>query len=199
MFATLQNRLPQELRLAAITTMAEANAFLREIYLPATHTRFAVPAEAEGSAFVPFTGSLDDILCIQGGPDRRQRQHGALQAAGAADPGRIATAAITSRHRCGSTNTPAAPWRSSTARAGWPDIRPTAPSSTKPRTAERPREPLRRAPGLWISGQPATAGSPLIHRPNNHNRSGQFIWYIKRSIRNVLDSKRPSRVRSSSQ
>ena len=33
---------------------------------------------------------------------------------------RIATAAITSRHRCGSTNTPAAPWRSSTARAGWP-------------------------------------------------------------------------------
>ena len=65
MFATLQNRLPQELRLAAITTMAEANAFLREIYLPRHNARFAVPAEAEGSAFVPFTGSLDDILCIQ--------------------------------------------------------------------------------------------------------------------------------------
>ena len=63
LFATLQNRLPQELRLAAITTMAEANAFLREIYLPRHNARFAVPAEAEGSAFVPFTGSLDDILC----------------------------------------------------------------------------------------------------------------------------------------
>ena len=47
--------------------MAEANAFLREIYLPRHNARFAVPAEAEGSAFVPFTGSLDDILCIQEG------------------------------------------------------------------------------------------------------------------------------------
>ena len=62
---TLSHDEHEELRLAAITTMAEANAFLREIYLPRHNARFAVPAEAEGSAFVPFTGSLDDILCIQ--------------------------------------------------------------------------------------------------------------------------------------
>ncbi len=65
MFATLQARLPQELRLAGITTMAEANAFLRDAYLPRHNARFAVAAEGEGSAFVPFAGSLDDILCVQ--------------------------------------------------------------------------------------------------------------------------------------
>ncbi len=65
MFGTLQNRLPQELRLAGITTMAEANAFLREVYLPRHNARFAVPAEGEGSAFVPFAGTLADTLCIQ--------------------------------------------------------------------------------------------------------------------------------------
>ncbi len=65
MFGTLQGRLPQELRLAGITTMAKANAFLRDVYLPRHNARFAVPAEGEGSAFVPFAGQLDDILCLQ--------------------------------------------------------------------------------------------------------------------------------------
>ena len=64
MFGTLQKRLPQELRLAGITEMAEANRFLRELYLPLHNARFATPAEGQGSAFVPFTGALDDILCI---------------------------------------------------------------------------------------------------------------------------------------
>ena len=65
MFGTLQKRLPQELRLAGITGMAEANRFLKEVYLPLHNARFAIPAEDKGSAFVPFTGALDDILCIQ--------------------------------------------------------------------------------------------------------------------------------------
>ncbi len=65
MFATLQKRLPQELRLAGITDMAEANRFLKELYLPGHNARFAVPPEAEGTAFVPFAGALDDILCVQ--------------------------------------------------------------------------------------------------------------------------------------
>ena len=60
MFGTLQKRLPQELRLAGITGMAEANRFLKEVYLPLHSARFAIPAEGKGSAFVPFTGALDD-------------------------------------------------------------------------------------------------------------------------------------------
>ena len=65
MFGTLQKRLPQELRLAGITGMAEANRFLREVYLPLHNARFQVTPEAQDSAFVPFTGALDEILCIQ--------------------------------------------------------------------------------------------------------------------------------------
>lgn len=65
MFGTLQNRLPQELRLAGITTMDEANRFLREVFLPEHNRRFAVAPEEPGSAFIPFAGNLDDILCIQ--------------------------------------------------------------------------------------------------------------------------------------
>ena len=65
MFGTLQKRLPQELRLAGITEIDRANRFLKEVYLPRHNARFQVPAEEEGSAFVPFAGALDDILCIQ--------------------------------------------------------------------------------------------------------------------------------------
>ena len=64
MFGTLQKRLPQELRLAGITDMAEANRFLKEVFLPLHNARFAVPAEGQGAAFVPFAGALDDILCV---------------------------------------------------------------------------------------------------------------------------------------
>jgi hypothetical protein len=65
MFGTLQKRLPQELRLAGISTMADANRFLAEVFWPAHNGRFATPAEAPASAFVPFAGDLNDILCVQ--------------------------------------------------------------------------------------------------------------------------------------
>ncbi len=73
MFGTLQKRLPQELRLAGITTpgsspgqaMEAANRFLANKFWPAHNARFAVSAEDAGSAFVPFAGDLVDILCIQ--------------------------------------------------------------------------------------------------------------------------------------
>ncbi len=45
--------------------MAQANRFLKELHLPGHNARFAVPPEAEGTAFVPFAGTLDDILCVQ--------------------------------------------------------------------------------------------------------------------------------------
>jgi hypothetical protein len=65
MFGTLQKRLPQELRLAGVTSMADANRFLTETFWPAHNARFASPAEAQADAFVPFAGDLDDILCVQ--------------------------------------------------------------------------------------------------------------------------------------
>ena len=64
-FRTLQDRLPKELALAGITTIAAANRWLAESYWPAHNAAFAVaPAEA-GSAFVgDRTGRVRDILCI---------------------------------------------------------------------------------------------------------------------------------------
>jgi transposase len=65
MFGTLQNRLPQELRLAGITTMAEANRFLAA-YIARHNEQFRRPAVDSGSAFVPYVGrDLADILCVQ--------------------------------------------------------------------------------------------------------------------------------------
>ena len=65
-FHTLQDRLTKELALAGITNVAEADAFLREVYIPAHNARFAVKPEQEGSAFVAISNvDLGEILCIQ--------------------------------------------------------------------------------------------------------------------------------------
>ena len=65
-FGTHQGRLPQELELAGITTMAAANRYLAEVYLPAFNAEFMHPAREEGSAFVPWIGgNLADTLCEQ--------------------------------------------------------------------------------------------------------------------------------------
>lgn len=65
-FGTLQKRLPQELRLARIKTVAGANRYLKERFVPDHNARFAVPAAEPGSAFVPYVGRpIEDVLCIQ--------------------------------------------------------------------------------------------------------------------------------------
>ncbi|HEX9489873.1 MAG TPA: ISNCY family transposase [Stellaceae bacterium] len=64
MFETLQDRLVKELADAGIATIAAANRFLNEVYLPAHNRRFAVAAAEPASAFVPWTRSdLTEILC----------------------------------------------------------------------------------------------------------------------------------------
>jgi transposase len=65
-FQTLQNRLVKELALAGIASIDKANAFIREVYLPAHNARFAVAATQPGSAFTPIPGvDLDEILCVE--------------------------------------------------------------------------------------------------------------------------------------
>ena len=65
-FGTLQDRLPKELALAGITTVAAANRWLREVYIATHNARFAIAAEQEGSAFVAdATGAWREILCVQ--------------------------------------------------------------------------------------------------------------------------------------
>ena len=65
-FGTHQGRLPQELALAGITSMAQANRYLAQVYRLAFNAEFAQPAIEAGTAFVPWIGGrLDDILCEQ--------------------------------------------------------------------------------------------------------------------------------------
>src|SRR3954468_21672889 len=65
-FGTWQNRLPQELRLAGISTVEDANAFLRERYLAEFNRRFAKPAAEKGTAFRKCARKdLDWVFSIQ--------------------------------------------------------------------------------------------------------------------------------------
>jgi transposase len=65
-FATLQDRLVKELTLAGITSLETANAYIREVYLPAHNQRFALAPAQPGSAFTPIPGvDLDEILCVE--------------------------------------------------------------------------------------------------------------------------------------
>jgi len=50
-FGTWQGRLPQELRLAGITTVEGANTFLRERYMAEFNAKFTAPAREKGTAF----------------------------------------------------------------------------------------------------------------------------------------------------
>jgi transposase len=66
LFRTLEDRLPKELALAGITDIDTANAWLREVYLPAHNARFAVAAEQEGTAFVAVAPEQwREVLCLQ--------------------------------------------------------------------------------------------------------------------------------------
>src|SRR6202167_1120249 len=65
-FGTWQGRLPQELRLAGITTLEGANEFLRQSYIGVFNQKFMVAAAEKGTAFRRTTRSdLDWIFTVQ--------------------------------------------------------------------------------------------------------------------------------------
>ena len=65
-FGTWQGRLPQELRLAGITTLDGANRFLRERYIGEFNEKFSVAAEQRGTAFRRTSRSdLNWIFTVQ--------------------------------------------------------------------------------------------------------------------------------------
>lgn len=63
-FSTHQQRLPRELALYGIKTMADANRYLQDYYLPAFNTEFACKPAIDDSAFVPLIGHRhEEVLC----------------------------------------------------------------------------------------------------------------------------------------
>ncbi len=91
MFGTFQNRLPQELRSHGITTMQEANRFLKRGL--SSRTQWPVYKGAGGHGFGlrpvyrPCYRPCARYSVRTGRTRRRQRQHGALQGPGPADRG----------------------------------------------------------------------------------------------------------------
>lgn len=65
-FGTHQGRLPKELEARGISTIEQANKYLKKVYMKNFNAEFAVKASCENSAFVPWVGgNLEDILCEQ--------------------------------------------------------------------------------------------------------------------------------------
>jgi hypothetical protein len=66
-FRTLQDRLINELRLNGITTLAGANNYLWEEFIPKWNRRFGRGPREEGSCYRPLPAGirLDDILCLK--------------------------------------------------------------------------------------------------------------------------------------
>lgn len=65
-FGTLQDRLVKELRLEGISTMAEANQFVREIYLPKHNAKFAVTPKSPADMHRSLRGyDLSRIFCVR--------------------------------------------------------------------------------------------------------------------------------------
>jgi hypothetical protein len=65
-FGTWQGRLPQELRLAHIKNLEEANVFLRERYIAEFNQKFTAPATEKGTAFRRCSRKdLDWVFTIQ--------------------------------------------------------------------------------------------------------------------------------------
>jgi transposase len=65
-FRTRQDRLPKELRLAGITTVEAANAWLRDTFVAEHNRAFMIAPLEEGSAFVADPlGAWREVLCIE--------------------------------------------------------------------------------------------------------------------------------------
>jgi hypothetical protein len=66
LFGTWQGRLPQELATAKIGTLEEANAYIKEKFIPWHNRTLAVKAAEPGSAFVSCAHSdVEGIVCLQ--------------------------------------------------------------------------------------------------------------------------------------
>ena len=160
-----------------ITDMAGANRFLKEVFLPQHNARFATPAEDQGTAFVPFTGALNDILR---GTHCLKRQHGALPP-GTSDPRRPPPPPLRQgqgpRPRIPRRHNGRLPW---TAMSGaiprrWPTYRQPNPRGRVTRFDATDRRPVDK----WTA-----APRPTTSPQGQH----QLIWYINRSTQNVLDT-----------
>src|SRR5512133_564241 len=184
MFATLQDRLPKELRLAGITSLDAANRFLADDYLPRHNARFARPPEEAGTAFVPFAGTLEDILCVPGRAAGRQRQPRPLPAPCPADPGRSPPSPL--RQGLGAGPRISRRHARRLPRSATP--RPLFSLGHPPRRSQPKGGVMRFDVARPVDLMDNAAALPTTPQAHSHNRSGHFICYLNRSIPIVGDT-----------
>ena len=131
LFATLQDRLPKELRLAGITTVEAADAWLKSHYIAEHNARFAVEAEQEGSAFVPTTRRWGARSCASSRSARSPTTTPGCGTESACNCRRAACARISSGRKSGSTNIRMELAPFSSARTGSPTTTPREPSASR--------------------------------------------------------------------
>ena len=162
-FQTLQDRQVKELKLAGITTIDAANAFLREIYLPDYNARFAVEPVGEGSAFTPIPGvDLDEIACRRSA--RSETTIACPTGRSSCKSPRARCGPISSRRGSRSTSTPAARMLSFMGQ----DASAATTTKERSRTATMKNAPLnsarRRAPVDGMDKPPACPPRPQENR-----------------------------------
>jgi hypothetical protein len=156
------DRLVKELRLAGITEVEAANAFIRDVYLPAHNARFAVEPASESSAFAdPGRRSRRDPVCRRGAAGR-QRQLRLLPDLEAANPG----------------EPDASPFRQGAGQG--PRLSRRFPRRLSRTTMHRPLRRERQAQGrrpcparrlIPLGGAPVEMGTTLPRRPQSHRET----------------------------
>src|SRR5271167_1097635 len=135
MFATLQDRLIKELAKAGRTAIEAANAWIRDVYLPAHNARFAKPpALADNDSWPPTRRSSPRPCASRRSAWSPATTRSPMTAEGCNCP-RARRVPTTSRRGSRCANIPTAPSRCSTARGG---------SQATPRWGRR--SPLSRPP-----------------------------------------------------
>ena len=153
-FRTLQDRLPKELQLAGVTTVAAANRYLHEVYLAEHNASFAVTPEQPASAFVPVPAELwRDVLSVQEerqvGNDNCVRWQGRVLQI----PPSPLRPALRSQHGAAARLSGRHGRRSSRARTVWPPSRRRP--SRRPRSRPRDYRDAARPVDLWTALRPA--------------------------------------------
>ena len=173
-FRTLQDRLPKELALAGITTIAAANRWLAESYWPAHNAAFAVARPRPTALLSPTAAAGCATSCAF---RRNAGSATTIPSNGAVSPcksRRARSGRILCAPRCVCTSTPTGAWRSFTGRIGWPTM---TLRETCVMTPNWLRDPLRQPARGFVEN---AARCPQPHRPNHH-RSGQLMRYEDRS------------------
>ena len=129
-----------------VTTIEEANRFLKDIFLPAHNARFVREPEDAGSAFVNFAGNVRDILCVQEDHVVGAMTIRCATRAACCRLRQAVTATISSRPMSGSMSIPTQRSPYSMVPGASAGIRLAGKKSNRRQRPKELREPLRRRP-----------------------------------------------------